>query len=125
MGLSKSSTTLFLDSLSRSKKHTRASLGLKAGILIWTIGSCLTIALRGQLAAPWLDIGPLVSLVSAQYLCESFADPLQFTRWLVVETTSLVIELALWLFAFALIWDLNTQVHRRIKLLSIFAARLG
>jgi hypothetical protein len=45
-------------------------------------------------------------------------------RWVVVETIGLFIELLLWAFAFALVWGLNTRLHRRVKLLAIFAARL-
>jgi hypothetical protein len=48
----------------------------------------------------------------------------QWIRWLVIETSGLAIELAIWLFAFTLIWDLNAQLQRRVKLLMIFAARL-
>lgn len=36
----------------------------------------------------------------------------------------LLIEIVLWLFAFILIRNLNTYLHRRVKLLLIFAARL-
>jgi len=49
----------------------------------------------------------------------------QYIRWLVVETSGLAIESTMWLFAFVLIWDLNAQLHRRMKLLLIFAARLA
>jgi hypothetical protein len=41
-----------------------------------------------------------------------------------VEAIGLFIETLLWTFAFALIWGLNTRLHRRVKLLAIFAARL-
>jgi hypothetical protein len=41
-----------------------------------------------------------------------------------VESIGLLIEVLLWTFAFALVWRLNTRLHRRIKLLAIFAARL-
>jgi hypothetical protein len=45
-------------------------------------------------------------------------------RWVIVESIGLLVELLLWTFAFALVWRLNTRIHRRIKLLAIFAARL-
>jgi hypothetical protein len=45
-------------------------------------------------------------------------------RWVIVETIGLFIEMLLWTFAFTLVWGLNTRLHRRVKLLIIFAARL-
>jgi Na+-driven multidrug efflux pump len=53
MGLSRCSTTLFLHNLAQSKKHTVASIVLVALSVAWTIGSCFSIALRGNLSAPW------------------------------------------------------------------------
>jgi hypothetical protein len=56
MGLSKCSTTLFLHNLAQSKKHKVASTVLVALSTAWTVGSCFSIALRGNLSAPWEDV---------------------------------------------------------------------
>ena len=56
MGLSRCSTTLFLHNLAQSKKHTTASIVIVALSVAWTVGSCFSIALRGNLSAPWEDV---------------------------------------------------------------------
>jgi glyoxylate carboligase len=60
IGLSKCSATLFLGSLSRVKRHTTAASALTAASITWTIGSCLAVALRAPLTAPWENVGSLV-----------------------------------------------------------------
>jgi hypothetical protein len=122
VGLSKCSATLFLGNLSRNKKHTTAASALTTASIAWMIGSCLAVALRGPLATPWENVGSLVGWRFRVLYC--VAKLFQWIRWLVIETIGLAIELAIWLFAFTLIWDLNAQLQRRVKLLMIFAARL-
>lgn len=113
---------MFLHNLSQSKKHKVASTVLVALSTAWTVGSCFSIALRGNLSAPWEDVE---ALVRRHLQCmRKQADIVQYLRWVVVETIGLSIELLLWTFAFALVWGLNTRLHRRVKLLAIFAARL-
>jgi hypothetical protein len=60
MGLSRCSATLFLGNLSRARKHTSAAAVLVITDVVWTVGSCLAIALCGRLEAPWEEVGSLV-----------------------------------------------------------------
>lgn len=49
---------------------------------------------------------------------------IKFVRWIGVEASGLVVELACWVFAVTLVWTLNMPLHRRLKLILIFAMRL-
>ncbi|KAM0714980.1 hypothetical protein Q7P37_009445 [Cladosporium fusiforme] len=106
MGLSRCSTAFFLRSLSRAKKHEVVGSGIAGVAVLWAIASIFANALRGDLSAPWRDTKTL------------------HTRWLIIEIVGLAVEVLLFMFAFAMIYNLQTRLHRRVKLLLIFAARL-
>lgn len=48
----------------------------------------------------------------------------QFIRWLGIEITGILIELALWGIATHLVWGIQLKVSKRIMIVCAFGARL-
>ncbi|EFY85039.1 hypothetical protein MAC_08922 [Metarhizium acridum CQMa 102] len=108
-GLSKVSTALFVIHLAYSGPQNRPGYVLVGVSAIWTIGSMLVIALRGDPRRPWQ------TLVGTKTM---------YFRWIVVETTGLIVEIMLVLLSVSLVGSLQLKAQKRLVILSAFAARL-
>lgn len=62
MGLSRCSTAFFLRNLSTAKRHGYAGFAMAGSAMSWAIASIVTIAVRGDLSAPWEDRKVVVRL---------------------------------------------------------------
>ena len=124
IGLSKSSTAMFLGSLTRNERQKRTSLAIAIGCIVWTAASVLVIALRGTLTAPWMSTNSSDALVSLQCLVNSSQlTKAQYYRWLSVEASGLGLEAVLWILSVSLVWGLKMELRKRLKVISLFGFR--
>lgn len=106
IGLSRCSTAFFLSSLTRDQRQKTIGVVIATLAATWAVASVFVVAMRGDQSAPWETLEP------------------PFVRWIGVEASGLVIELACWGFSVNLVWTLNMPILRRLKLIFIFAMRL-
>lgn len=48
----------------------------------------------------------------------------QYTRWLAIEASGLALEVIIWIYAVTLVWGLNMQIPKRMKIIALFGVRL-
>ncbi|KID81634.1 hypothetical protein MGU_11011 [Metarhizium guizhouense ARSEF 977] len=109
LGLSKISTALFVIHLAYSGPQIRPGYVLVGVTAIWTVGSMLVVALRGNRRHPWQTLDGTTTM---------------YLRWIVVEATGLIIEFLLILLSLSLVSSLQLKAQKRLVILSAFAARL-
>jgi hypothetical protein len=125
IGISKSSTALFFGSLTRNKRQKWPSYAVAIVCGIWTLACILVIALRGNLAVPWLTENESETFVSRLSPTSSRRLTIsQYVRWLGIEASGLCLELVLWSLSITLVWGLNTPLKKRLKVIGLFGLRL-
>ncbi|KAG6030823.1 hypothetical protein E4U19_000266 [Claviceps sp. Clav32 group G5] len=110
LGLCRVSASFFIAHMTYFGPQSRPAYALAAVSVFWTVVSVLAIALRGDVRRPWDTME---------------GTRVMYNRWIGIEATGLVIELALWMLSFNLVWGLQMRTQKRSFILGAFGARLG
>lgn len=108
-GLCRASAALFIWHMAHSGPETLPARFLAFTSGVWTAASMLAMAIRGNISRPWSTMDGTQSM---------------HIRWIIVETTGMVIEVANWFLAVHLIWSLQMTLRKRIYILSTFGVKL-
>lgn len=113
--------------LARDAKNIKASLAYTALCGAWTVGSALAIALRGG-NNPWETLGNTNTVVSMllpprcrRVRILMFA---QWTRWLAIEASGLVVDLIGAMLVASFVYELQLQVSKKIVVCAMLNCRL-
>ncbi|OAA77190.1 hypothetical protein LEL_04013 [Akanthomyces lecanii RCEF 1005] len=108
-GLCRVAAALFIAYISHSGPHIKPARVVAVITAAWTVASALAVCIRGDIIQPWVVLDGSSSM---------------FIRWLGIEITGILIELALWGIAAHLVWGIQLKVSKRIMIVCAFGARL-
>jgi hypothetical protein len=113
--------------LARDTKNVKASLAFTGLCVAWTIASALAIALRGG-DKPWETLGNTDAVVSTllSSTCQRVGILIftQWTRWLAIETSGLVVDVIGALLVASFVYELQLQVSKKIVVCAMLNCRL-
>ncbi|KAJ6786768.1 hypothetical protein PWT90_10742 [Aphanocladium album] len=109
LGLCRASAAFFISHMAHSGPQTGPARILAACSGVWTIASLFAVALRGDVSRPWSTLDGTQPM---------------FIRWVSIETTGMIVELATWFLAIHLVWSLQMALRKRIYILSAFGVKL-
>ncbi|KAJ3494565.1 hypothetical protein NLG97_g4000 [Lecanicillium saksenae] len=109
VGVSKVASAFFVEQVAHHGPHSGPARIMAWVSGAWTIASLLVVAIRPPYLSPWLAMDGQATM---------------FSRWVGVEATGLVVEVALWGLATHLVWSLQMQQNRRVFIVGAFGFRL-
>jgi len=101
---------LFFKRISPSRANATMTKIVLSACLAFALASIMMISLRCNLAAPWLQYRQTCTGLNA--------------RWEAVAVLDIVSEVALFAMSLHLVWDLQTSITRKSKVVFAFALRL-
>lgn len=113
--------------LARDTKNIKASLAYTGLCVTWTIASALAIALRGG-NKPWETLGNTNAVVSMllypQYQRSRILMFAQWTRWLAIEASGLVVDVVGAMLVASFVYELQLQVSKKVVVCAMLNCRL-
>ena len=113
--------------LARDTKNIKASLAYTALCVAWTVACALAIALRGG-SKPWETLGStntvVCMLLSLEYLRVRILMFAQWTRWLAIEASGLVVDLIGAMLVASFVYELQLQVSKKVVVCAMLNCRL-
>jgi len=113
--------------LARDTKNVKASLAYTALCVAWTIACALAIALRGG-DKPWETLGNTNTVVSMLSFPQRQRVQMlmftQWTRWLAIEASGLVVDLIGAMLVASFVYELQLQVSKKVVVCAMLNCRL-
>lgn len=113
--------------LARDTKNIKASWAFTGLCVTWTIACALAIALRGG-SKPWETLGNTNTVVSMllyrQYHRVRILMSDQYTRWLAIESSGLVVDLVGAMLVASFVYELQLQMSKKIVVCAMLNCRL-
>lgn len=111
IAISKSGALPLVQGLTPVRAHILACRVLGGFVACWTIVSLILVAIRCHASTAYMDLG--------QDQCSSL-----YTRWVAIESLSIVIELAIFALSISIVWIVKLAWSAKAKVIFAFSTRL-
>jgi hypothetical protein len=127
LAISKLSVIFFLARLTPNKTHLRLCTAVGAICGAWGVGGVLSLALKCDLAEPWITNGQkCTSLVSCEPYVDLFGELtiIQIRRWQLISAFDVITEIIILVLIIRLVFNLQMSFRKKFMVVLGFAFRL-